>query len=130
MTPDITAGRGLVEAFADIPVAGVELVPAAEMDDAATYRFAVDLVRQRMYREAVDLLEPLAEREPGRSVRELLARAYYARAQLVKAEHLFRGLVEDHPDDRFLHEALARTLQRQGRHAEAEGPRRLAAALG
>jgi cytochrome c-type biogenesis protein CcmH/NrfG len=100
------------------------------MDDADAYRFAVDLVRQGLYREAVELLEPLAGRHGDRSVRELLARAYFMRAQLAKAEELFRGLVDDHPDDAFLREALARTVRRRSGHAEADGHARVALALG
>lgn len=129
MTTDITGGRSPVDMFADIPIAGIELVPGSEMDDADTYRFAVDLVREGMYGQAVTLLEPLAGRVGDRSVRELLARAYFMRAQLTKAEVLFRGLVEQHPDDRFLREALARTLQRQSRHTEADAHRKVALAL-
>lgn len=130
MTPDTTGGRSLVDMFADIPIAGIELVPGPEMDDADTYRFAVDLVREGMYAQAVALLEPLADRLPDRSVRELLARAYFMRAQLAKAEDLFRDLVEECPDDAFLREALARTLERRSRRGEAAQQRRVAAALG
>jgi predicted Zn-dependent protease len=129
MTTDLTRGRPLVDVFADIRIDGVELVPGTEMDDADAYRFAVDLVRQGLYREAVELLEPLAARHGDRSVRELLARAYFMRAQLAKAEELFRGLVDDHPDDAFLREALARTVRRRSRHAEADGHARVALAL-
>ncbi|MGF1648811.1 MAG: tol-pal system YbgF family protein [Kineosporiaceae bacterium] len=129
MTTDLTLGRPLVDVFADIRIDGVELVPGSDMDDADAYRFAVDLVRQGLYGEAVELLEPLAVRHPDRCVRELLARAYFMRAQLAKAEELFRGLVEDHPDDAFLREALARTVRRRSGHAEADAHDRVARAL-
>jgi Flp pilus assembly protein TadD len=129
MTTDLTRDRRLVDVFSDIRIDGVELVPGTDMDDADAYRFAVDLVRQGLYREAVDLLEPLADRHPDRCVRELLARSYFMRAQLAKAEDLFRGLVEDHPDDAFLREALARTVRRRSRHAEAAAHHRVALAL-
>ena len=130
MTTDITGGRSLVEMFVDIPIAGIELVPGTDMDDADTYRFAVDLTREGMYAQAVQLLEPLAEREPDRSVRELLARAYFMRAQLAKAEALFRELVDEAPDDAFLREAIVRTLERRSRPGEAAAHRRVAEALG
>jgi Flp pilus assembly protein TadD len=129
MTTDLTRGRRLVDVFSDLRIDGMALVPGADMDGADAYRFSVDLVRQRRYRDAVELLEPLAARHPDHSVRELLARAYFGRAQLAKAEELFRGLVADRPDDAFLREALARTVRRRSRHAEADGHERVALAL-
>lgn len=99
-------------------------------DDATTYRLAVDLMERGLYREAVGQLEPLAERFPDRSVRELLGRAYVNRARLAKGEAIFRALVDEYPDDPYLHEVLARVLRRRSRHDEADTHQRLAAALG
>jgi Flp pilus assembly protein TadD len=59
----------------------------------------------------------------------LLARSYYAAARLQRAEALFAELTERDPTDHYALHALGRTLQRQGRNAEALGPLRLAAAM-
>ena len=43
---------------------------------------------------------------------------------------MLRGLVEDAPDDGYLHLLLGRTLQRQGRHDDARRHLALAEVLG
>lgn len=79
---------------------------------------------------ACALLEPLAAEPPRRAdVLLLLARSYYAAARLQRAEALFAELAERDPTDHYALHALGRTLQRQGRNAEALGPLRLAAAM-
>lgn len=81
--------------------------------------------------EAVRILEPVVAAAPEHTAAlELLARALYGSAQLEKAETALRGLTERAPDDGWGWAALARTLERQGRSAEARVPRRFAAALG
>jgi Flp pilus assembly protein TadD len=81
--------------------------------------------------EAARILEPLAEAQPRkRSVIELLGRSYFHSAQLSRAEETFRRLLEIDPCNAWAHEALARTLERQSRHAEAEPYRKLALAMG
>jgi predicted Zn-dependent protease len=81
--------------------------------------------------EAVRILEPVVEAAPEHTAAlELLARALFASAQLTKAEVALRALTERQPDDGWGWAALARTLERQGRAAEAKVPRRFAAALG
>jgi len=81
--------------------------------------------------EAARLLEPVVEAAPeSTSVLELLGRALFASAQLSRAEEVLRTLVDRRPDDGWAHFALARTLERQGRAAEAAELRRIAAALG
>jgi Flp pilus assembly protein TadD len=60
----------------------------------------------------------------------LLARAYFGSAQLGRAETVLRRLVEDAPDDGYLHLLLGRTLQRQGRHDDARRHLALAEVLG
>ncbi len=85
----------------------------------------------QQYAEAARLLLPLAEAEPrNRELAELLARSYFHSAQLRRAEGALRRLIDLAPDDGWAHEALARTLQRAGRAAEAVPYRRLATALG
>lgn len=119
----------LIDTLAGVRLADVDLVPGEAMDDVQAFRFAGDLVTQGEYARAVKLLEPLAARLVETSVRELLGRAYYGRAQLGPAERVFRALTEDFPDDPYAHHALARTLARQSRHDEAAAHRRLAGAL-
>lgn len=81
--------------------------------------------------EAARLLDDVLAADPRSSAAlELHARALYASAQLGRAETALRALLERHPDDGWAHLALARTLERQGRAAEAAACRRLAGALG
>jgi Flp pilus assembly protein TadD len=92
--------------------------------------------RAEMFFEAGDpsgaarLLEPIVEAEPDNSaVRQLLARSYFASAQLGRAETEMRVLIERSPDDHYAHHVLGRTLERQGRHQEALSHLRIAAAM-
>ena len=64
------------------------------------------------------------------ALRTSLARAYFGSAQLGRAESVLRQLVEEHPDDGYLHLLLGRTLQRQRRHDDARRHLALAAVLG
>jgi len=128
MTTDPTRAS-LVDSLTGVRLADVQLTAGEGMDDVETYRFAQDLVTQGEFSRAVTLLEALAKRLDEECVRELLGRAYYGRAQLRPAERVFRALIEDFPDDPYAHHALARTLARQSRHAEARAHRRLAQAM-
>ncbi|WP_433387935.1 tetratricopeptide repeat protein [Micromonospora sp. KLBMP9576] len=79
---------------------------------------------------AARLLEPIVEAEPGNaSVRQLLARAYFQSAQLVRAETQLRELVDRDPSDHYAHHVLGRTLERLNRPAEALRHLRIAAAM-
>ena len=62
--------------------------------------------------------------------RLLLARAYYHSAQLGRAERVTRAILADVPDDAYTNLLLGRTLQRQGRHAEARPHLAMAELLG
>jgi Flp pilus assembly protein TadD len=76
------------------------------------------------------LLEPIVEAEPhNAAVRQLLARAYFQSAQLVRAEAHLRALIERDPTDHYAHHVLGRTLERSGRFSEALPHLRLAAAM-
>ncbi|SCG08394.1 Tetratricopeptide repeat-containing protein [Streptomyces sp. Ncost-T6T-2b] len=78
---------------------------------------------------ALTLLRPLLEEFAGdRAVRTLAARAYFASAQLKRAEAQLAPLVEEYPDDAFARLLYGRTLQRQNRSEEAEPHMRLAEA--
>jgi Flp pilus assembly protein TadD len=79
---------------------------------------------------AARLLESIIEAEPqNAAVRQLLARAYFASAQLARAEEQLRVLVDRDPTDHYAHHVLGRTLERSGRFSEALPHLRLAAAM-
>ncbi|WP_424210834.1 tetratricopeptide repeat protein [Streptomyces sp. BI20] len=82
------------------------------------------------YVTAATLLERLAEEAPELlDVRLLLARAHYHSARLGPAERELRALLERWPVEEYAQLLLGRTLQRQGRAAEAAPYLRLAAAM-
>jgi Flp pilus assembly protein TadD len=81
--------------------------------------------------EAARILEPVLAAEPSnQSALELLARSYYGSAQLARAEETLIRLVELAPANGWARRALARTLERQSRGAEAVPHHRVADALG
>lgn len=81
--------------------------------------------------EAARVLQPVVDAEPrNEAALELLARAYYGSAQLGPAEAALRRLVELAPSNGWARRALARTLERQSRPAEAAVHHRVADALG
>ena len=81
--------------------------------------------------EAARLLEPVVAAEPANEAAlELLARAYFASAQLGRAEGALTRLVELAPANGWARRALARTLERQSRAADAAVHHRVADALG
>ncbi|CAM5249792.1 hypothetical protein SBADM41S_08820 [Streptomyces badius] len=61
--------------------------------------------------------------------RLLLARSYYHSARLGKAEAELRRVLELDPVETYAHLMLGRTLERQGRDADAAPHLRMAAAL-
>ncbi|WP_220136720.1 tetratricopeptide repeat protein [Streptomyces himalayensis] len=61
--------------------------------------------------------------------RLLLARAYYHSAQLRRAETELRAVLERDPVETYARLMLGRTLERQGRDADAAPHLRMAAAL-
>lgn len=82
------------------------------------------------YAGAARVLGGLVDEVPEQTgPRLLLARAYYHSAQLHRAETELRTLVERDPVEHYARLMLGRTLQRQGRHAEAESHLRIASAL-
>ncbi len=68
--------------------------------------------------------------QPTEAALELLARAYFGSAQLVRAEEALTRLVALAPANGWARRALARTLERQSRHPEAVPHHRMADALG
>ncbi|MFF1748028.1 tetratricopeptide repeat protein [Streptomyces mirabilis] len=82
------------------------------------------------YAGAARVLGGLVDEVPEQTgPRLLLARAYYHSAQLHRAEAELRALVERDPVEHYARLMLGRTLQRQGRHDEAESHLRIASAL-
>ncbi|MDL4772314.1 MULTISPECIES: tetratricopeptide repeat protein [Thermomonosporaceae] len=85
----------------------------------------------RDYSEAARVLARVEAGDPGnRAVVELLGRAYFHSAQLGRAEETLRRLIDLDPGNAWAYEALARTLERRSRPAEARRFRRLATAMG
>lgn len=94
------------------------------------FRRAEELVAERRPLEALRELTPVLDAEPdSRSVHLLAARAYLASAQLRRAERAFLRVLDFDPSDHYARFALGRTLQRQGRLAEAETQLKLAVAM-
>ncbi|MER6129246.1 tetratricopeptide repeat protein [Streptomyces sp. NPDC001795] len=82
------------------------------------------------YYAAARVLEGLVEEVPEQTgPRLLLARAYYHSAQLRRAEAELNSIVERDPVEHYARLMLGRTLQRQGRHDEAQSHLRIASAL-
>ena len=81
--------------------------------------------------EAAKVLEPVVDAHPeNEGALELLARSYFASAQLSRSERTLRRLVEVAPANGWARRALARTLERQSRRDEAAPHHRMADALG
>lgn len=89
------------------------------------------------YQSAADALAVLVDEsvlEPPlhgtTELRLLLARAYFHSAQLGRAEIVVRTILVEHPDEAYANLLLGRTLQRQGRRAEATPHLAMAELLG
>jgi predicted Zn-dependent protease len=81
--------------------------------------------------EAAKVLAEVVAAEPdNQAVLELLARSYFGSAQLDRAESALTRLVELAPANGWARRALARTLERQSRAADAAVHHRVADALG
>lgn len=94
------------------------------------YRRAQVYFEMRDYLAAASELEVVLQELPENlAARLLLARAYYHSARLVLAEEAIREVIERAPTDAYAYLVLGRVLQRQGRHDEAAGPLRMAAAM-
>ncbi|MFI6878799.1 tetratricopeptide repeat protein [Streptomyces sp. NPDC050400] len=82
------------------------------------------------YATAARILDGLVEEVPEQTgPRLLLARSYYHSAQLRRAETELRSIVERDPVEHYARLMLGRTLERQGRDAEAAPHLRMAAAF-
>ncbi|MCB5178277.1 tetratricopeptide repeat protein [Streptomyces antimicrobicus] len=82
------------------------------------------------YAPAALVLTSLAAEVPEQlAPRLLLARAFYHSAQLTRAERELRAILERWPVEDYAQLLLGRTLERQGRAAEAAPYLRIAAAM-
>ncbi|MBM6401735.1 tetratricopeptide repeat protein [Phycicoccus sonneratiae] len=104
---------------------------------AERYQRARGLFEHGEYREAAVELSALVDAsalEPPlhgtTELRLLLARSYYHSAQLGRAERVTRAILVDDPDEAYANLLLGRTLQRQGRPAEARPHLAMAELLG
>ena len=75
-------------------------------------------------------LEKAKRLEPQKaSIREALGIAYFRIRRWPEAEAEFRAVLEISPTDHYAHYALGRTLEKQGREAEANGHYKLASSM-
>jgi Flp pilus assembly protein TadD len=83
-----------------------------------------------MAAQATVSLEKAARREPDKaSIREALGIAYFRIRRWREAEAEFRKVLELSPVNDYAHYALGRTLEKQGRIAEANRHYKLASSL-
>jgi len=88
------------------------------------------LVHSRHHAQAAIVLERAARIEPGKgSILEPLGRAYHLSRQFELARATFEALLEVDPSSHWAHFALAESLRKLGRPAEARTHLRLAIAL-
>jgi Flp pilus assembly protein TadD len=88
------------------------------------------LVKRRHHAQAAIVLERADRIEPGKgSILEPLGRAYHHSGQYERARETFERLLEVDPSGHWAHFALAATLRKLGRPADARTHLRLAVAL-
>ena len=88
------------------------------------------LMKSRHHAQAAIVLERAALVEPGKgSILEPLGRAYHHSRQFERARETFEALLEVDPSAHWAHFALATTLRKLDRDAEARTHLRLAVAL-
>ena len=87
-------------------------------------------LRKGLSAQATVPLERAKRLEPNKaSIREALGIAYFRLRRWNEAETEFRAVLELSPVDDYAHYALARTLEQQGRDAEANGHYKLASSM-
>lgn len=100
------------------------------MDVVTTVRTARAYLDAGAPLDALHVLETVAEHlEQDVAGQLLLARAYYASAQLGRAEQALRRVLAQDPSDSWARVLLGRTLERASRPQEALAQLRLAAAM-
>ena len=89
-----------------------------------------DHLKQGMAAQATVALEKAKRLEPDKaSIREALGIAYFRIQRWQEAEGEFRAVLELSPTDDYAHYALGRSLEKQGRDAEANGHYKLASSM-
>jgi Flp pilus assembly protein TadD len=87
-------------------------------------------LRSGMTAQATVPLERAKRLEPQKaSIREALGIAYFRLHRWADAEAEFRAILELSPTDHYAHYALGRSLEKQGRAAEASGHYKLASSM-
>jgi Flp pilus assembly protein TadD len=87
-------------------------------------------LKKGMPAQATVPLEKAKRLEPAKaSIREALGIAYFRLRRWEEAEAEFRAVLELSPTDDYAHYALGRTLEKQGRAAEANGHYKLASSM-
>src|SRR6202012_2556267 len=87
-------------------------------------------LRKGMNAQATVPLEKAKKLEPAKaSIREALGIAYFRLRRWDEAEAEFRTILDLSPTDDYAHYALGRTLEKQGRVAEANGHYKLASSM-
>ncbi|HSL98219.1 MAG TPA: tetratricopeptide repeat protein [Candidatus Deferrimicrobiaceae bacterium] len=88
------------------------------------------LIQRRHHAQAAVVLERAARAEPGKgSILEPLGRAYHLSGQYERARETFERLLDVDPSAHWAHFALAASLRKLDRPAEARTHLRLAVAL-
>ena len=94
------------------------------------YQQGRDHLKSGMPAQATVALEKAKRLEPNKaSIRESLGIAYFRIQRWREAEAEFRAVLEIAPTDDYAHYALGRSLEKQGRDAEANGHYKLASSL-
>ncbi len=102
------------------------------MSEAYTlFREGQARLRRGMAAQATVPLEKAKRLEPAKaSIREALGIAYFRLHRWEDAEREFRTIVDDlAPTDTYAHYALGRSLEQQGKAAEANGHYKLASSM-
>ena len=87
-------------------------------------------LKRGMAAQATVALEKAKRMEPDKaSIREALGIAYFRLQRWNEAEAEFRAVLDLSPTDDYAHYALGRTLEKQGRAAEANGHYKLASSM-
>jgi len=105
--------------------------PSEDRESAyALLQRGLALIRSRHHAQAAIVLERAARAEPGKgSILEPLGRAYHHSGQFELARETFEALLEVDPSGHWAHFALATSLRKLDRLAEARTHLRLAIAL-
>ena len=89
-----------------------------------------DRLKKGMAAQATVPLEKAKKLEPDKaSIREALGIAYFRLRRWNEAEAEFRAVLDISPTDDYAHYALGRSLEKQGKDAEANGHYKLASSM-